>query len=78
MNFAEAPVIVLFVILIAIRFATEMVRLVDAIQEVMCSLDAPVEKFEAIYGRGTGGNEGMETTEGLAKLSGQGEEYKED
>lgn len=78
MNFAEAAVIVLSVILIAICFVTRMVRLLDAIEEGIYSLEAPVEDLEAIYGRGTGGNEGIETTEGLAKLSRQAEEDKED
>lgn len=44
----------------------------------MYSLNAPVEELEGIYGRATGGNEGMENAEGLARLSEPSEEDKED
>ena len=78
MSFSETAALVLFAILILIRFLTALVRLLDVIEEGMYSLNAPVEELEGIYGRITGGNEGMENAEGLSRLSGPGEEDKED
>ena len=78
MSSSETAALALFAVLIFVRFLTALFRLLDAIEEGMYSLNAPVEELEGIYGRATGGNEGMENAEGLARLSEPSEEDKED